>query len=86
MYKNGMVSTTYILFESFGDDCIGTQIFLSNHDVKFYDSFISQVFFFFGNVKIVFSGRYIYTFCPFIGPKRFWTSPIYFGLVHIVLD
>ena len=47
MCKNGMVSTTYILFESFVDDYIGTQIFLSNHDVKFYDSFISQVFFFF---------------------------------------
>ena len=41
----------YILFESFGDDYIGTQIFLSNHDVKFYDSFISQVFFFFWKRK-----------------------------------
>ena len=51
MCKNGMVSTTYILFESFVDDYIGTQIFLSNHDVKFYDSFISQVFFFFWKRK-----------------------------------
>ena len=54
MYKNGMVSTTYILFESFVDDYIGTQIFLSNHDVKFYDSFISQNFFFFKRKKGIF--------------------------------
>ena len=45
--------------------------------------------FFFGNVKIVFSGRYIYTFCPFIildQSNLFWTCPHCFGLVRTALD
>ena len=86
MCKNGMISNTYflkVLVTIILARKFSCQITMWNSMINS----ISQVFFFcFFLVHISTLGKNLLPCSIFIGLKWFWTSPIFFGLLHIVLD